>query len=535
MDLHEIASAEWFDVDQSGSSRIELPAPDSDYAYAAARLLSWYPVINTRGATYEPEDLDDELLSTLIGKQVNLEHDKLTQVIGSVISYLKTEDGVDIGIRIDREQAAFHGLEMADMQSGNFFSRCSLEVSRDPAQSQFYAYDEGFNVKRRIPSESGAEQGIRRTTVYDPFTLQGLKVAERIKPARFTGVGLVPIPADKTSRIYAVTASDGDDPERLKTTMDEFFELLPEDLEALNLEHEEAAAALTPGKNHADPGYQPDKRPRYQLDTAEKTAAAARFFGRDSYREKYTPAQRAHIDAKINAAKKKFGIGNAETASTTTPPGESYNMSATDIELLQGKVATLEAAVASLTSQKELASAEGATAKTRVTELEVKVQELETELASANATIIDFRNKEVAAALEAKTNSLLDELNTIHPFKDDADRASLKEKAAAACDNEGVVHQLRIERKLAASEAKVAELEAKVSAPPADDAAAAAAAQAANAGAAAADAGAAPAAAAVETKEIASAEFEPGSDARQEIKFDPIEIRGVKLTPASLI
>lgn len=455
----ELASEEWFDTEYAGEiSSIDLPEPDEDYVFVAMRLFSFWPIVNSRGATFDREDFSADILETLIGKQVNLEHDGLEQVVGSVISYATTDDGVDIGVRIDREQAAHHGLDVKDMRGG-YFSHCSLELTRDPANSQYIAYDDGFNIQKSIPVLTGRRMGIRRTTARDPYNFQGYKVAERLKPKRFTGVGLVPVPADSTAALYRVKASDGEDEEEriesLNHVDEDFIELLPEDMDAIvAFESEEAASekpkALTPGKNHADPGYQPDRRPRYQLDSPEHVRSAAKFFGIASYRAKYTPAQRAHIDAKIAAAKKRFGIGDSEKAAALTL-GENPTMSTEALDLLQEKVATLEAAVKSLTTDKETASAEASTAKTRVTELETRVQELETELASANETVRELREEKEKAAAEAKVDSLMTELHEIHPIADE-ERENLREQASHACDNDGVIRALRAERKVLAFE-----------------------------------------------------------------------------------
>jgi hypothetical protein len=201
------ATKEWFDETQDGKVKIALPEADGDYMYTATRLLSWYPIVNSRGATYEKEDFDADLLGTLIGKQANLTHDK-SKVIGSIFAVVANDEGIDIGVRIDREQADIHGLDEADLKEGQCFSQVSVELTKDPSESVFYAYDDEFNVLRQIPVLKGRNQGIRRTTEADPYRLQGHRVAERIKPARFTGVGFVPNPADKTAKLYAVAASD---------------------------------------------------------------------------------------------------------------------------------------------------------------------------------------------------------------------------------------------------------------------------------------------------------------------------------------
>jgi hypothetical protein len=61
--------------------------------------------------------------------------------------------------------------------------------------------------------------------------------------------------------------------------------------------------------DYADPGWQDDKKKRYPLDTEEHVRAAASYFGRPRNRKKYSADQQKKIDAKIEAAKKKFKIG----------------------------------------------------------------------------------------------------------------------------------------------------------------------------------------------------------------------------------
>jgi phage head maturation protease len=77
------------------------------------------------------------------------------------------------------------------------------------------------------------------------------------------------------------------------------------------VEHDDASAEkLTEGAgNYADPGWQEDKKKRYPLDTEEHVRAAASYFGRPRNRKKYSADQQKKIDGKIQAAKKKFKIG----------------------------------------------------------------------------------------------------------------------------------------------------------------------------------------------------------------------------------
>ncbi len=375
-DMRLYATDEWFDSDAAANPNISLPDPDEDYMYASARLLSWYPVVNSKGATYEPEDFPKTLLDTLIGKQANLEHDK-TRVVGSIFAYDKNADGIDIGIRIDREQADMQGLDPTSLMQGAYFSHVSVELSKDPANSKFYAYDEQFNIKRTYPVLKGRDMGMRRTTANDPYVFQGNRIAERIKPARFTGVGFVPNPADTTAQLYAVAADDTSEERRLAA--------LPASTDAAKHESEDA------------------------MSDADKAA-------------------------------------------------------------LEAKLAELETAVRTLKDEKEAASA--ATAS-EIETLKAKLASVETELASAVAERDTLKAEKETAAREAAIDALVAELVAIHPVEDtDEAKAALREKAASACGDDGVIRTLKLERTNEALVAKIAALEAKpveVAAPAAEE------------------------------------------------------------------
>ncbi len=63
---------------------------------------------------------------------------------------------------------------------------------------------------------------------------------------------------------------------------------------------------------YADDGLRADKKKRYPIDTEEHVRAAASYFGMEKNRSKYSSEDQKKIDAKINAAKKKFGIGDSD-------------------------------------------------------------------------------------------------------------------------------------------------------------------------------------------------------------------------------
>lgn len=54
--------------------------------------------------------------------------------------------------------------------------------------------------------------------------------------------------------------------------------------------------------HYADPGYQPDGKKRYPIDTEEHIRAAHSYFSKPANADKYTPAQRAKIKARIHSA-----------------------------------------------------------------------------------------------------------------------------------------------------------------------------------------------------------------------------------------
>jgi HK97 family phage prohead protease len=60
--------------------------------------------------------------------------------------------------------------------------------------------------------------------------------------------------------------------------------------------------------DYADPGYQSDGKKRYPLDTKKHAQAAWSYINQADNRTPYTAAQLAHIEGKIKAAAKKFGI-----------------------------------------------------------------------------------------------------------------------------------------------------------------------------------------------------------------------------------
>lgn len=205
--FYALDSSEWYDTVQPGVFETILPEPNVNYCYAAMRLMSWFPVANSRGATYFSCDISDELIASLPFALANLHHKK-DQIVGTIISAARTEQGIDCVVQIDRDAAIAHGLTMQALRAGNAFSRVSVELTRDPAKCRFLVVDDGYNIIRTIPTLAGRKAGVRRTTATDPYLYQGNRVIEAIVPERFTGLGFVPNPSDQSAELYALAADE---------------------------------------------------------------------------------------------------------------------------------------------------------------------------------------------------------------------------------------------------------------------------------------------------------------------------------------
>lgn len=76
------------------------------------------------------------------------------------------------------------------------------------------------------------------------------------------------------------------------------------------------AAALTPGGDYADPGWQKDGKKRYPLDTAQHVKSAWSFINVKANQEPYSAAQVKRIKSKIKKAAGKFDINISESMRT---------------------------------------------------------------------------------------------------------------------------------------------------------------------------------------------------------------------------
>ena len=73
------------------------------------------------------------------------------------------------------------------------------------------------------------------------------------------------------------------------------------------------------GRVWADPGYQADKKQRYDLSTRQNAKSAWSYVSQKANAAKYTPAQLKRIKGRIKAALKKFGVTVAAEGWTVEP------------------------------------------------------------------------------------------------------------------------------------------------------------------------------------------------------------------------
>lgn len=414
-DLKETA-AEQFDAVNDGQFALALPEANSDYAYAHARFFHFWPNRNSKGATYFAEDLDADLLGTLQGKMINLDHDH-GKVVGTVVQWATTSRGVEGVVEIDRDKAKVQNLDIERMRTDpQYFSSTSIELTRNPLRSKYLIHDDQGNILEDFPSETASDDmGLRRTSRVDPFKYKGNWVTERVVPQRFTGLALTSQPSDKDAIRWKMTASDPAPKQNVVLKI-----VSQSDSAAASKPEPQPESTPPPPVNlkpqgdvhYADPGFEADGKSRFPLNTPELVRDAIRFYAVPHNVAQFTPAQQARITEAIAIAAKQFGINVKETASAV----ESSTMTDVEIAALQERAAKAEADLANL---KETAS-------------------------------------------DDRAELLVRELNDIHPFKDDAERAKFKETAMKAAGNDGVVRELKLERKNTSLENSVVELKAKL-------------------------------------------------------------------------
>jgi hypothetical protein len=326
---------ERYHATRTNNSPLKPMTADDSFTYAVGRAVSTWPQINGNSAAFCEEDFGQTRgLKSVIGTDdgfkfglVNANHSvgpgKMNHVLGTIRDeVLVSGSGVDIMAQIDKRACEAFEIGPEEFASGGDYCDISIEIACDRDRSTFVALTNPSSKKLEdqtvFTAEEAAAQGISRTSyaTSDPYLYQGKHmVVELCSPVRCRGVALLPDPADKTANIFEVAAS-------LETSAKKF---------------------LTEGGDYADPGFREDKKKRYPLDTPDHVRSAAKFWGIPTYRSQYTSEQQSHISSKIEAAKKKFGIGDEENsgfASTDSPSVDDMMGSYDDIDSVDASAAT---------------------------------------------------------------------------------------------------------------------------------------------------------------------------------------------------
>lgn len=367
-------------------SPLKPMTPDDSFTYLVGRALSTWPVCNGNQAAFVEDDFGTTRgMKSVIGTKdgfvfglVNANHSvgpgKSNRVLGTIREEaLVPGVGVDILAQIDKRACLAFDISPEEFAADGDFSDISIEILCDRDRSTFVAItapgSTNLEDQTIFTAEEAAAAGVRRTNwATDPYLYKDqYVVAELCSPIRCRGVALLPDPADKTANIFEVAASmekslkdrlkeaHKEEHERRKTAVKETLKEhgldIPENvdraldralgvteggkldalIDSITTGDEDAAkhvgGILVPKKyadiddrEFADPGFRGKKR--YPVDTAEHVRAAAAYFGKPANRDKYTHEQQQHIIAKINAAKKHFGIDEEENsafASTDAP------------------------------------------------------------------------------------------------------------------------------------------------------------------------------------------------------------------------
>jgi hypothetical protein len=207
-----------------GSIRGKLPKPNDRFGYLSARALNVWPDINGNNATF----LDDVLAAfygdqgtiddRFAGKIVNLNHSigKGNIVVGAIHSerYIPGV-GVDTINRLDKRLLGSLQLDIDEFAGVGQYAKQSIEIMPDHSKSQFIVMKNERSKRLEdqdiYSAEEAAAQGIRRTSVTDPFGQylhEGkYRVVEAVHPKVMCGVAMLPNPADRNSIVYDLAAS----------------------------------------------------------------------------------------------------------------------------------------------------------------------------------------------------------------------------------------------------------------------------------------------------------------------------------------
>lgn len=212
-------------VSATSTSKIDLPPPTVTHFYTANRALSFFPMINRNGYTFEKQNVSEDIVKTLLASTVDIQHvkpsygeadashpgqDNLT--IGAVANYAMHDEGIDVAHKIERSVAKHYGYTPEDFGPGGILGQVSQECDWSPQTSYFISIDK--SDPKKIVSKWSYADGIAngfkdpQAGETGPFgEVDGNKVYFSLVPLSFSGIGHVRVPADPSAQTYKVAAS----------------------------------------------------------------------------------------------------------------------------------------------------------------------------------------------------------------------------------------------------------------------------------------------------------------------------------------
>ena len=206
---------------------LEPPQATPTHFFTAGKVLSFFPVCNENGMTFFKDDVPDDMVNTLVGSTVDIQHVKpgynitdsaikgSNATIGAITEARKTADGIEIVTKLERTVVSAMGFSPEDFEPGvGRFAKYSQECDYRTSEARFIAVDKSdpSKVVATLDYADGIERGLRPSAVghdgkWDYCLLDGNPVFLAVKPVSFSGAGHVANPADPSAQTFKMAAS----------------------------------------------------------------------------------------------------------------------------------------------------------------------------------------------------------------------------------------------------------------------------------------------------------------------------------------
>lgn len=209
-----------------------------------------------------------------------------------------------------------------------------VELDEATGRARYTAVFNGTQAARDVlaATEDEKNPSLRNVSIYGwwadkPHTVrQDGQAVETADDLEIDAVDFTAFPGVEDARIDSVTPAG----ERARESTAGRY-VITESVEAEVVVVDEAAqpmgkrtSGLTgPGGPYADPGYQKDKKPRYQLDTKAHAKAAWSYVNQAGNAKAYNATQLKAIKGRIRAALKKFGVDVTKESTYAAMLGET--------------------------------------------------------------------------------------------------------------------------------------------------------------------------------------------------------------------